>query len=89
MTGFLSMDKTQKKTLAGKNEDEVYGEHLGTVGEMIEELETKNRQYLDNIYLAKTKSIVFNCRVEGTVQMEDHKMKLANDLKNLKIKTLE
>ena len=55
-----------------------------TVGEMVEDNETKLRQQLEAVYIAKTKEVIFNCRMEQTVELEDHRKRLAEDLKNLK-----
>ena len=54
MSGFLTKQVKKNrfiqvsvdKELTGKNEEQIYDEHLVTVGEMIEENQTKLRQHL-------------------------------------------
>ena len=55
-----------------------------TIGMLIEDLETWMRQQMEEIYIAKTKEVVFTTRYEHTVGMMNQRMNLAHDLKKLR-----
>ena len=61
-------------------------ECLAIVGEMIEDLETVMRQYLDGVYVSKTKEIIFSTRLEYTVEYENQRRSLAAGLKQIHLK---
>jgi len=58
------MQKSEKRKINKESIDEC----LVVVGEMIEDLETVMRQYLDGVYISKTKEIIFSTRLEYTVE---------------------
>lgn len=68
----------------GLSEAEVFDHHLAAVGEMIEEQETVMVQYLEAIYVGKTKEVIFTTRWENTVGLEQHRMGLASELKKMR-----
>lgn len=52
---------------------------------MIEENENNIRKEMNNIYIGKTKDIIFNCRYLETKQEEDNKKKLAGQMMKKKL----
>lgn len=52
-------------------------------GEMVEDLETVLRQYLEGIYIGKTKEVVFSTRYEYTVEFEQQRRQLAKGLREV------
>lgn len=52
-------------------------------GEMVEDLETVLRQYLEGIYIGRTKEVVFSTRYEYTIEFEQQRRHLAKGLKEI------
>lgn len=50
---------------------------------MVEDLETVLRQYLEGIYIGKTKEVVFSTRYEYTVEFEQQRRQLAKGLREV------
>ena len=85
LTGFMSNNKKESKSLAGIKPDEVLEHHMATVGELIERVETDIRKKMDAIYIAKTREIIFTARYEETKDFERNRYKLAQDLKAMRM----
>ena len=72
-----SMTRQSEQTLACKGDDT---SHLANMGKMIEEMENRMRDSLQDVYFGKTKATVNKLYQAGGAQIEDAKKALASNL---------
>lgn len=73
------MQKSEKRKVGKERLEDV----IVAFGEMVEDLETVLRQYLEGIYIGKTREVTFSTRYEYTVEFEKQRRSLAKGLREI------